>query len=66
MMNYDEAFEWWLNQSDNKDFEVIRRANVDFGESQFVEIIWKHHEKGGKDRVYPRCGGGFEMVEMYD
>lgn len=65
MMDYDKAFEWWQEQGNNKDFEVVRIANVDFGECQFVEVIWKHKEKGGRDRVYNRCGGGFEMFEVY-
>lgn len=63
-MNYDKAFEWWLQQGNNEDFEVIRKAYVDFGESQFVEVVWKYKGKGGRDRVYNRCGGGFEMFEV--
>ena len=64
-MKFDDAFEWWLQQSDNKDFEVIRKANVDFGEVCFVEVFWKYKDKGGRDRIYP-CGGSYEMVEVYD
>ena len=36
MMDYDKAFEWWQEQGNNSEFEVIRTANVDFGECQFV------------------------------
>jgi hypothetical protein len=64
-MDYNEAFEWWLEQGDNDDYEVVRRANVDFGDVCFVEIVWKHKEKGGRDRIYKRCGGGYEMFEVY-
>lgn len=63
-MDYNKAFEWWLKQGNNEKFEVVRKANVDFGECQFVEIIWKYKSKGGRDRVYTRCGGGFEMIEV--
>ena len=64
-MDYQKAFEWWLQQGDNENFEVIRIANVDFGECRFVEVVWKYQGKGGRDRIYNRCGGGFEMIEVY-
>lgn len=63
-MNFNKAFEWWLKQGNNKDYEVIKTGHVSAGKWGFIEIWWQHRGLAGRDRVYRRSKG-YELVEIF-
>lgn len=60
---FDKAYEWWLKQGDNKEYDVVKTGIVSAGKWGFVEIWWKHNGIAGRDRIYKR-GKGFELIEI--